>query len=151
MSAPRAQDSRAHRSCADSFLTAPEIALRARGVVRNCPNRVKDPMTKPTLGECHIDAGGEWRPISIDQAMKQVRPRIRCPFCFGPVRANKQAIDGVPRAHFEHRRAHKGYQYSHKFKGTVLPESLGSLPRNRRCLLQAASRRKNRRMAASGA
>lgn len=71
--------------------------------------------------ECYVWRGGVWEKISITEALP-IRSEylMRCCECHGRVRAHRLANNGM-RAHFEHRRAHKGCSRSTGFSGTQSP------------------------------
>ena len=77
-----------------------------------------------SLLECQIDEGGDWRPISIDDAIEREArlgtklKRMRCPICKGPVKAHRN-ISGVQKAHFEHLEEHAGCEHCKNFDGTT--------------------------------
>ena len=75
-------------------------------------------MLRSILEQCEIKEGGRWSPLSIVEAVTDRPSRARCPSCRGPVRAHKAGAGGSFRAHFEHRRAHKGCKWNTKFDGT---------------------------------
>jgi hypothetical protein len=76
---------------------------------------------RPILKRCEIKREGQWHSISIEEAVASRPCRGRCPSCRGPVRAHKEGQDGKPRAHFEHRRAHRGCKLNRKHDGKERP------------------------------
>jgi hypothetical protein len=77
-----------------------------------------------SLLECQIDEEGDWRPLSIDdaigrEAMLKIKlTRMRCPVCKGAVKTHRN-IKGVQRAHFEHLDEHAGCRHCRTFDGTT--------------------------------
>lgn len=58
---------------------------------------------------CELQVSGGWSPITIYQALELNPDKVkRCPECLGQVNAHQASVDGIMRAHFEHRRAHDG-------------------------------------------
>lgn len=86
----------------------------------------KGPRRNETLA-CHHDSNGGWVTLQIEAAVQyEQRERMRCPECWGPVRAHREGRSGTPCAHFEHLRAHKGCRYSYIYNGkrTRHPDAL---------------------------
>lgn len=72
-----------------------------------------------TIATCELKLKDGWTAIPIDKALSLHPERLlRCPECYGRVRAHKASEDGVMRAHFEHRIGHDGCSLGHYFKGT---------------------------------
>lgn len=58
--------------------------------------------------ECEIKIHGDWKLITIGQALKYDRNEVlRCPACHGRVSPHKASKSGHP-AHTEHYQAHSG-------------------------------------------
>ena len=74
-------------------------------------------MLRSILEQCEIKRDGRWHPLSIEEAVADRPSHARCPSCEGPVRAHKAGAGESSRAHFEHRRAHKGCKWNRKFDG----------------------------------
>jgi|GEM_PF-2196773 len=66
---------------------------------------------------CHVrgDRRGEWREITIDQAIG-LGEQMKCPRCEGRVTPFKRSRNGA-RAHFEHVEGHTGCPHSRSLKG----------------------------------
>ena len=55
----------------------------------------------PKMITCEVQSGNEWTTISIDEALARRERNGRCVECHMPVRAHRQANNGMA-AHFEH-------------------------------------------------
>jgi hypothetical protein len=93
--------------------------LRGTGSGRLKRKSKGDELLRPILEQSEIEKESEWRRMPIQTAVVMRPERARCPTCWGPVRAHKEGIGGKPRAHFEHRRAHRGCKWNRKFDGTA--------------------------------
>lgn len=66
---------------------------------------------------CELWLKGEWEPITLERALTlDPSRRKRCIECGGQVQAHKLGTTGQ-RAHFEHKRAHKGCSLGDCFDG----------------------------------
>ena len=71
---------------------------------------------------CEVKVKEIWITRTIDQALTLHKERVlRCPECYGQVRAHKEGAGGMARAHFEHVTGHEGCSRGIYFKGNKSP------------------------------
>lgn len=74
---------------------------------------------------CEIDDNGEWRELTIADAIEKEASRgkkdlrIRCPVCKGPVKTHRQLVQEGPRPHFEDLVEHIGCSHNSEFDGKL--------------------------------
>jgi hypothetical protein len=70
---------------------------------------------------CEVRSGKGWTSLNVAAVLDlPFKPALRCPECHGPVRAHKQANNGM-RAHFEHLTLHTGCSRGSNFDGRKRP------------------------------
>ena len=72
-------------------------------------------MTK--VYQCELWRGSKWEVMPVEEAFVLGDVTIRCMKCHGPIRLHRAGPNGVPRAHAEHRRRHRGCPLGDCFDG----------------------------------
>ncbi len=61
---------------------------------------------------CNARIEGHWVPMDVAEALRRgTAVTLRCPECYGPVRAHKKGTTGQA-AHLEHAQGHSGCSFS---------------------------------------
>lgn len=66
---------------------------------------------------CEARLEGRWKKILVSEARMHMNLLVRCVECHGNVVLMKAGPGGIPRAHAEHRPAHRGCSLAQKFDG----------------------------------
>lgn len=70
-----------------------------------------------TNSYCEAWIEGRWKKILVSEARMHMNLLVRCVECHGNVVLMKAGPGGIPRAHAEHRPAHRGCSLAQKFDG----------------------------------
>jgi len=90
-------------SSPSSFVCARHIVARFGGSVPSLSDHVESAhmANAPKMTTCEVQSGTAWKIISINEALASNTRNRRCVECKMPVRAHRQANNGMA-AHFEH-------------------------------------------------
>lgn len=74
-----------------------------------------------TNSDCEAWLAGHWKRVLVSEARMHINLLVRCVACHGNVVLMKAGPGGIPRAHAEHRPAHRGCSLAQKFDGQRRP------------------------------